>query len=240
MNDHRVEPAKDFHINSFDILLADAYECLKDSRASASDPTRSNRSARFCVFTCALLVEALANNCVAHLCLPPRLIDRVDQWPTLDKYDLLYRERVGPLGMDRGCRAVQCVAELIAVRNDYAHPRVLPQSTLRDLPHLRIPTMPSKWNAAHAERALRATLDFLRTFLVEWCALEHSELTKFLRSEAEMSTGYRWALVFKAARVAVEEMTTDLKIDLDFLGLQEQDTQRTAGAVPAGPGPAQP
>jgi hypothetical protein len=128
--------------------------------------------------------------------------------------------------MDRGCHEVQRIKELIALRNDFVHPKktTLPVTLSSEneytvhcgsFNHLKIDKSYRTWKGDDGISALRSVADFLSLFFLEWCKLEPRQITEMLFSR--LIIGDRRILSPVAGEIPMFEKAKEWNIEFRFL-----------------------
>jgi hypothetical protein len=182
--------------------------------------------ARSSLLSSMLYGEACANACIDSLILPKKLTEDIEKLTTLSKFDLFCRLRNGS-SFDRGDDSAQGFAELMSLRNKYAHPKaqqvqwnpVNEFSSVATSPrtkHLRIPTIISYCTPDDAIKGLRGTHAFMRHLFKDICSLSPSETSAFLLSTRRVPTPLD-SHHKRTAFTHVEKWLKDNNVPLDYL-----------------------
>jgi hypothetical protein len=178
---------EEWHLNPSLTLIAEAAALDKFSR-DAGSLHLENVLARASITYAAIFVESVAHACSRHLdgC-SNQLLDGFERMSTIDKFDLLVWS-VTSGRLDRGSSHVQRIQDLIRIRNDLVHSKVVRRKVRihpgadgqsaalerlkgKAYEALHIPGNPYAWTRDHSAGALRATCEFVDWFLVDVCRL---------------------------------------------------------------------
>jgi hypothetical protein len=167
-----------------------------------------------------------------HLPLTSRLLDSLDKLSTIDKFDLAASYFQRDARLDRGCRSVQLVSDLLTQRNLYVHSKW----TRKEMTHVESdgeghafevdatvsPALGwsddrTSWRRAEAAQALRAVRDFLHYVFVELCPLDVTSIDRILADHIE---GEQTVTTMLSPHLAamVERARIELGCDFRFLG----------------------
>ncbi len=116
-----------YHLRSFEDLIYDAVHLLYLAHDVDRDRDKDGYEfiyTRTSILSTVLLFECGANYCLDALNLPGAFGEDIDKLPFLSKYEVFLGRTNPEARFDRGCREVQAVAELKAVRDSYVHPKV--------------------------------------------------------------------------------------------------------------------
>ena len=219
-----------YHLRSFEHLIYDAVHLLylaHDVDIENDHDGYEFTYTRTSILNTLLLFECGANCCIDALNLPGAFEEDIDKLPFLSKYEFFLSRTNPDARFDRGCKQVQAVAELKAVRDSYVHPKVKKRkySKVDDLwspdfgqtTLLKIPRNPSRWHSSHAVLALQAANDFFNLFFLSWCKFDKNTVCEILLSSDP-------AGIPATASIAIdgtEELTRavkDYSIDFRFIG----------------------
>jgi len=229
------ESAEDvYHLRSFEDLVYDAVHLLY--LAHDVDPAHDEDGYEFTytrtlILNTLLLFECGANCCIDALNLPGAFEDHLDKLPFLSKY-AIFLSRINPdAKFDRGCKEVQAVAELRAIRDSYVHPKVRKRtySKADDLwspdfgqtALLRIPRDPTRWHSSHAVLALKAANDFFNLFFLSWCTFDTNTVCEVLLSSDRASIPAKSSTAIDCIE-GLARPVRDWGIDFKFVGKRIQ------------------
>jgi hypothetical protein len=173
-----------------------------------------------------LLFECGANCCLDALKLPGALGEDIDKLPFLSKYEFFLSKIKPGAEFDRGCREVQAVAELKAIRDSYVHARVKKQkySKVEDMSPdfgktatLKIPRDPARWQSSHAVLALQAANDFFNLFFLSLCNLDPDTVSGILLGSEAASIPASSA-IFVDGVGSLDRARDQWNIDFRFIG----------------------
>ncbi|MBZ5528673.1 MAG: hypothetical protein LAN71_12315 [Acidobacteriia bacterium] len=192
MND---SPKDVYNLRSFEYLIYDAVHLLylaDDEGVEQGEGGYGPTYTRTSILNTLLLFECAANCCIDALNLPGGFEEDIDRLPFLSKYEF-FLSCINPAAkFDRGCKEVQVVAELKAVRDSYVHPKVKKRKYSKaddfwspDFGHttiLKIPRNPTRWETSHAMLALKSANDFFNLFFLSWCKFDTNRVCEILLS----------------------------------------------------------
>ena len=218
-----------YHLRSFEDLIYDAVHLLY--LAHDMDRERDNDGYEFTyvrtsILSTVLLFECGANCCIDALNLPRALGEDIEKLPFLSKYELFLNKYKPAKVFDRGCKEVQAVAELKAVRDSYVHPKVKKQkySKADDMwpdfgqrAVLNIPRDPARWNSSHALLALKSANDFFNIFFLSWCEFDADTVCEILLSSEAASIPAR-SSTFVDGVGGLDRARDEWSIDFRFIG----------------------
>lgn len=196
----------------FSDLFSDALRHLDIALAGKAPADLRNAAAKACILNCALTFEGVANSLLYDLDYSSRLRDTADRFQPLEKLEFaLYH--ISEKTIDRGMPQVQSITELLKLRNDYVHPKVLHKSGLfsedsnlvdfedQAWPILKIPKEPRRWIYEHAKRVVEATDQFLAYFLMDLCGFDQSRAMATLLPALDTPTGPQSVWVVENHRI---------------------------------------
>jgi hypothetical protein len=96
------------------LLLDESERCGRALAASSF--------ARSAIANATLLLECVSNSCFITLALPLKLLDEIDRLPVISKLGYYLFTKTGT-HIDRGCREVQLVGEVLKLRDHIVHPK---------------------------------------------------------------------------------------------------------------------
>jgi hypothetical protein len=207
--------AVDWLENPFCDLLADLvfFESKSlDAHAQKNDAIE-NTFAKAAILEAVLVVECAINGPISRYDYSKKVLEQLDKFPALDKYDFFLSSRKPGEKLDRGRDDVQSVDDLIRVRNSLVHPKLrsypgqigkvtktsegldhyhvdpLEEPTT---PHLKIPLRYTSWRHQHAHVALIKVVGFMNYFFVDllkW-STDHCMLSfcKAVRTGKDLTT----------------------------------------------------
>lgn len=215
-------------------LLADAAHGYRRAKAE-SQPYEVSRAARASVIASCLSIECFANCLLEALEVQLQLANEIDKMPALAKIDLFLSLK-GIETLDRGAAAVQKVSELVKVRNDYVHPRVVTApADLRPFeeseshfivpfsvatafwPALNIPKQSLVWDGDAASKVLNAIASFYASVLVDKLKASDDELICLLLPRFEFAH-FLMPAVYDEYTREINALRED-GIDFSFLNL---------------------
>ena len=222
----------DQHVeNMFFTLLGDAIETallLPGLKA----PGTKLRYARFSVLSSALAIEAAANSCFERVSFPPAVLKKIERnLGTMDKYDMFSLELFKNSRFDRGCLAAQRIEDLLAVRNDYVHPKITPRPAVGHneavgqvtiycgtYDHLKIEKSPRAWTDSTPLLVLKAVDDFLTNYFLENAKMSPASATEILIPQMLMSGRKMPASIdLQADILYIDSARANLKIPFRFV-----------------------
>ena len=226
-------PARFRHVPLLD-LLADAAHHHRLAKQAAT-PYEVNRLARASITASCLSIECIANCLIASVDASAQLASEIEKMSALTKIDI-YLKLNGKPELDRGCFEVQMAAELIRLRNDYVHPKIVmsdaDMSTPVDhgehwlvpfkmqakfWPTLHLPKQPQLWDCSASKAALEALSKFFRYVIVDLVGAEQDKIARLLISSFEVGEALIPA-VFDEYKNEIGA-TRDDGIDFSFLAL---------------------
>jgi hypothetical protein len=184
--------------------------------------------ARASIINAALLLECTANSCIFSLGLPGKLIEELDRLPALSKLDYFLFATSGN-HIDRGCREVELVAEVIRLRDHVVHPKPKSGRLVRDQDRpfvdygatksLAIPFDVLKWDHQSAGHISTVVFNFLKKYFLEWYALSKGRVTTLLvvREKALIQgTTESWVEMLEPELAVVKQWTPGVLEILDL------------------------
>lgn len=220
-----------YHFRSFEDLIYDAvnllylaYDVDQDSDLFGYKRTYIRSS----IANSALLFECAANCCIDAMEVSRNFRDDLDKLPFLSKFEMFLTKVRPTERFDRGCTAVQEVAELKSLRDAYVHPKVKAVNyrlddnlgwcaDLGETPILKIPRDPRGWGTAHAVSALRAANGFFNLFFLTWCGFDSDTVCDLLIRTREASIPGRTSYYIDCVG-GLNRAVTEWGIDFRFLG----------------------
>lgn len=178
---------------SFIDLLSDAVTLAVLCQDESMSDERQNAVAKASILNCIFSLECAANCCLERMSYSRRMMEKIDRFPPLDKFEFL-SIHISDNRFDRGRSEIQNAAELFQIRNEFVHPRkreiptkFLPDNILEfsdagDWPGLRIAKSPSRWEHLSAQRVLMGADAFLTHFFLDLCEFTPSATTEWLLS----------------------------------------------------------
>lgn len=169
-------------------LLIDISLLLDESESRGKD-LAANCFARSAIANAGLLLECVANSCLMSLVLPSRLLDEIDRLPVLSKLDYYLFAKTGT-HLDRGCREVQLVGDVLRLRDHIVHPKPKSGRYVKNgqderveygfTAALDIAFDNREWTHIDGAKVARAAIQFLTLFFLDWCKLEKGDVTRVL------------------------------------------------------------
>lgn len=203
-DDNSKDPSARFRHTAFLDLLADSAHGYSRAKRE-SQPYEVSRAARASIIASCLSIECFANCLLEALEVQSQLANEIDKMSALAKIDLFLSLK-GIETLDRGAEAVQKASELIKVRNDYVHPRVvIAPADLRPFEEtashfivpfsvtttfwsaLKIPKQSLVWDGNAAGAVLKAIASFYALVLVDKLKASDEELVRLLLSRFEFA-----------------------------------------------------
>lgn len=222
-------PSARFRHAAFLDLLADAAHGYSRSKRE-SQPYDVSRAARASIIASCLSIECFANCLLEAVEMQPQLGNEIDKMAALAKVDLLLSLK-GIETLDRGAAVVQKVSELVRIRNDYVHPKVIiAPADIRPFeesdshfvvpfnvtttfwPALKIPKQSLVWDSEAAGNALKAIASFYALVLIDKLKVSDEELARFLLSRFEFAHFLMPAVYDEY----IQELDALRKDDIDF------------------------
>lgn len=222
-----------YHLKNFENLLYDAVHMLYLAHDIDSESDEHGYEAtltRGSIVSSLLLFECAANCCIDVLRLKGAYVSDIDKLPFLSKFEF-FLSRIAPKAVfDRGCKEVQAVAELKALRDGYVHPKVRRASwepigngsytvAFQVTSQLGISLDPSQWGRTAAISAIRAANDFFNLYLLGWCAFNTNTVCGILL-ETETATIPATALISIDGVGGLTRAASQWGIDFRFIGKQ--------------------
>jgi hypothetical protein len=219
------------HLRSFEDLMYDAVHLLylaHDVKPELDEDGYESTYVRSSILNTLLLFECGANCCIDSLNLPGAFQEDIDKLPFLSKYQYFLGRIDDKAIFDRGCKEVQAVAELKAVRDNYVHPSVRKQKYLQVADQvwdadfgrtnvLEIPRNHREWGASHAALALGAANDFFNLFFLSWCKFDKDTVCEILLSESAASIPATSSTTIDCTG-HLDRATKEFNIDFRFIG----------------------
>lgn len=185
-------------------LLSDAAMFARLSKNSelGHDIPASASYARASILNSVFAVECGVNLLLEETIRSSRLRNGLDRLPTLTKAEALVHYVDQQADFDRGTTPVQCMQEMINLRNSLVHPKVQKSSLSGDVSDgmfqfvetrtiektniLDIPKDSRSWGFDEAARALQAADEFLEFLLLDLCSLATSETQYILLGKMDL------------------------------------------------------
>lgn len=149
--------------------------------------------ARASFFASVSFLEACSNACLESLSLSQHVLEKVDKFPVIQKFDFFLSNACGK-EFPYSSHVIQNLSEIIQVRNRFVHSKaqkllwkvfeeshavgVSPQSK-----SMKIPLIASYFTAADAIKVVRAVHEFLCEFLRSLCGFDQSRATAQIFSQ---------------------------------------------------------
>jgi hypothetical protein len=221
--------------NPFFGLLGDAIALALASQSLDNAMSTTTPFARAAVAHCVFALEAAANACLERLQLSRALAVAAERLSLLDKFELIAKLLPARTIFDRGARQVQCMSDLIELRNSYVHPKQRRSTARRgEAPgdahfeyfmdasvstHLKWSRERLHWGRQEAKEAITATHAFLYYFFVSLCDMTEAECDHILADAIE-EPDTRYTLGSPALNAYFAEARSTLGVDFTFLGLR--------------------
>lgn len=184
------------YLRTFESLLYDAVYILYFSFDINQDDYVDDMIgsfARASILNSILLLECGANCVIDALCLPRQYYKDIDKLPIFSKFEFFLDRMNKNQKFDRGCKEVQCIAELKDIRDSYVHPKVKQkayeiisedvwEANYGYTEMLKFPRDTGEWDRRHAILALKSVNDFYNMFFLDWCRLEANVVCNILLS----------------------------------------------------------
>ncbi|KMQ74067.1 hypothetical protein [Marinobacter subterrani] len=193
----RVEDIEFLDQRTFTLLIDIAL--LLDESERCDKPWIASSFARSAIMNSSLLLECISNSCLTTLALPSKLLNEIDRLPVLSKLDYFLFANTGA-HIDRGCREVQLVSEVLKLRDHIVHPKPKPGNYVSDDRGERVDYGSSSsmdiafdsrdWDHKDGAKVAHAVTQFLELFFLNWCRLEKGHITRMLgcREKGLLST----------------------------------------------------
>ena len=226
-------PARFRHAAFLD-LLADAANGYHRAKRE-SDSYEVSRAARASIVASCLSLECFANCLLDALELQSKFAAEIDKLPALAKIDL-YLKLNGNEALDRGNAAVQQATDLMRIRNDYVHPKIMTTSaelkafeetdshvtvpfgvTTAYWPAIKIPKQSLVWDSNAAGKALKALASFYSLVLIHKLEASAEDLLRILVSRFEFAD-FLMPAIYDEYRREINALQKD-DIDFSFLKL---------------------
>jgi hypothetical protein len=220
---------------AFITLLSDAIEHAYLA-SQLPNPGSVSRLARSSILNCAVAIESAANACLDTLSLSSRFRTRFERnFSSLEKYEIFLLLRKSEARLDRGCRIVQAIDDLIDLRNDFVHPKVAALQIISGpedhgagrvtvscgrYEYLGIDKSYRTWNGLSSSCVLNAVDQFLDDFLLGLCKYTPQEATRLLCNTIILS-GDEKPWVHAGEIELVEKARTIFNLSLQFLDFRE-------------------
>ena len=223
-----------FRYNGFYDLLVDALYQYRLAQ-KCTDSYSINRHARASISASMLTLECCANCLISSLTISSALLKDIDKLPVVAKFETYLKFR-GIKTFNRGEKEIQKVAELIRIRNDYVHLKVLninadlgqfkDQGQFAALPvdlhgdiweGVGIPKRALFWSTDNALSVLEAVRSFFVHVFIDLMKSDASEIRFLLFSRLE-TTNTQTPNIFNEFEYEIKK-AADHGIDFMFLGL---------------------
>jgi hypothetical protein len=229
-------------------FLEEAFNCQTDGNATPDVKydklKRESSYTRGSILNSALLVESIANCCIGTLEISKPLFSDIDRLKPLNKFEYHLEHVNKDLKLNRGSLVTQEVSELIGIRNSLAHPRPYKGKwvqidddrktvDLGESPFLKLPN--SFWFCRyhHAERALKASMNFLSYYFRELCQYSEHEVRSIIFSDHDIQDPQRWIKLHEKYKIDVGFLVNVKAVkkgEARFAAhLREQDTKHKNG-----------
>ena len=164
--------------------------CFEAVHAQHEMASRALARASFSATT--MFLEAAANAILEVLDISNQLLDKIDKFPVVQKFEFFAQMKLGKK-IDYSLHIVQGLSELFSVRNKYVHPKAqalewkeIDSNTLvgvsKESPTLKLPYVSTYFKAVHAIKSLRVCHAFCNYFLVDLCEMTPQESTAMIFS----------------------------------------------------------
>lgn len=184
------EPAP-LYDRSTKTLCEDSLHLCFDS-AHASHEMASRTMARASFFATTMFLEAAANASLETLDASGQLLEKVDKFPVLQKFEFFAQSRFGKR-IDHSSHIVQQLNELFVVRNRYVHPKaqvlewkpIASNSMIgvpKASPSLQLPLVSTYFRAEHAIQSILVCHAFLKNLLIDLCEMAPKKSTAMIFS----------------------------------------------------------
>jgi hypothetical protein len=227
-------PSARYRHTSFLDLLADAAHNHRRTRAE-TDPYTRNRAARASITASCLSVECFANCLVDSLETSTQLASEIEKMPALAKIDIFLAFN-SKTALDRGAAHVQGVSELIRIRNDHVHPKIVTSQAAMNPPEeeenqvifpfsveakfwpvLNIPKHSLLWDGDASKSTLKALSLFYRALLLDTLEASDEEVVRILLPRFELGNVLMPA-IYDEYKVELDALSDD-GVDFSFLKL---------------------
>jgi hypothetical protein len=181
--------------SSFITLLKDSFLFLELSEQNLNNDIISKLYARTAILNMIFSLEAAANCCLdIHPC-SKSLLNSIEKFSPIDKFEFLLTTRNPNKKIDRGSILIQSISELIQLRNQYVHPKPNRIETVFEPVEknkfqfssddgksnfLKIPKSVSSWSYDDAVKALHTIIDFYNHFFIDLCLFEAKYMNSIL------------------------------------------------------------
>lgn len=167
--------------------LEDAVIYAKRACEFSEDEQLSKLLAKASILHCALTVEALANNLIQFINLGAPLGRSVEKMDPLSKIELfaflLKRKQI-----DRGSSQIQVFSDLIKLRNDYVHPKIINDELVgvegkfkvkakKIRNSIKVSEEPSEWVVGDAKQCVTSLLRAIDILLLDDLELEKKSMS---------------------------------------------------------------
>ncbi len=166
-------------------LFIDSVEFI--SEAEGLDELKSSRFYRASIISNVLAVECAANICIHSMELPKELHDHIEKLSVVWKFDYFSHAKSGRV-IDRSINEYSNLKQLVAIRNDYVHPKV--EMGEYEEEHGRFKFGHKKafnlsndirrWNKEDATSLLCAHVEFMNYYLVHLCGFTRGQSNTLL------------------------------------------------------------
>src|SRR5438128_2647521 len=107
-------------------LLSDAIDFALSSKEKSHDPfTIRPRLSRAAILNLVFALESAVNCFIDKMNLSRSMYDAIERMRILEKFEFILLVRRPEANLDKGSTVVQAVADLVSLRNSYAHPKVV-------------------------------------------------------------------------------------------------------------------
>jgi hypothetical protein len=194
-------PANFKYPGFYDLLCDALYQHTLASEIT--DSYKLNRHARSSIISSVLVLECCANSLILSLDIPKKLRDELDKLPLIAKFDSFLRLS-NISSFDRGRNEVEKVFELIKLRNEFVHPKVVNikteigqmqdqgehvmvpmELTAEQWNSLNIPKRSLFWSADSSLKVLHSVAVFLNYLFVELLNMNKENIQLILMASVE-------------------------------------------------------
>jgi hypothetical protein len=215
-------------------IFTDSIRFASLCNISGATPGIHNCMAKASILHSIFALECAENCCVAVMEYSSNILDAVDRWQPLEKFEFVQLLFNPSRPFDRGTQEVQHLKELFKIRNDYVHPKARELSTRMTQEHglelgtsksqfLGIPRETNFWSQDHASIVIKSACKFDNSFFLEWCNLPQGEVTSMLLSGI-IKEQHIQPLLIEDHRIVLRAARSALNLDLRFLDLDSSPT----------------
>lgn len=183
--------------------------------------------ARAAILNLSLLPEVAANCVLETLSLPKQILDEVDKFSPISKFEFALWE-LKKIKLDRSLQEVQNIQELQSIRNFMVHPKSrktewvdLDENTkgadLGKTPLLKLPYSSQEWQGDDPFIALRVVMAFLDHMFRTLCEFSPGEVQHLLFNSGEYVEGSKNGHVVYGEWKQIQEKWS---LRMKFLGVE--------------------